>query len=164
MSTGPQLQPIPKGLDPLERKARARKSQRFLIGFSLVAAIAVGIFVRFLMVSATRSDEEMVKVHKAMDEGSCAAIYASAASELKAAVTAEKWQEVCSSVPVKMGSYKGSKRTFIQRNADGSGQFLAVDYDSEFTLGSGHEKFTWRVEAHQLRLVGYRITSANYDK
>ncbi len=150
---------------PVSGRVIGRKRKTWpwaLSAIAVVVVIAGGYFFKNLMAVGGVSDQKVQEFHHALDSGSCDTTYTAASPELQASTTREKWQSLCNLVTSKMGSYKSSTRTFIQEKTSGSGNMLIVEYDSEFSQGSAHEQFTWRLRDSQLTLLGYHINSSNF--
>src|SRR6266568_3611894 len=93
-----------------------------------------------------------------------ATVVAAACGGFAAKVTAETdFSALLGAMHRKLGRVVSTTQTgvFSQDRAgtDISGSFISFTYETTFADGSGTEKFNWRVDGKQVRLVGYNINS-----
>jgi len=131
----------------------------------IVSAVALSLFILMgscyykLGREGAESDVAVAEFHKQMNAGECDAIYRDATPEFEKAVTMDQWRTMCEGIPKKLGAHQRSSRQQVGFNTTINGSFVNANYSSEFALGPGQERFSWKKDGKRLRLVGYFVNS-----
>jgi hypothetical protein len=86
-------------------------------------------------------------------------IFAEATNEFRGASPEPDTNAFFAKVHEKLGDFAHSDEPKYFANVSTNGTFITLIYNTEFTRGKGQERFIWRIDADQARLLDYRIDS-----
>jgi len=105
------------------------------------------------------AERQVIQFHQQFDAASYADIYEQSAPEFKAATTADKFVALLEAVHRKLGATKSSEKQNWLVNFYTSGTFVTLTYKTTFAEGDGIEKFVYKKEDNEAKLIGYNINS-----
>ncbi len=97
--------------------------------------------------------------HAQLNRGAYDEIYTGATEEFRKSGSQQELTTFFEAVHRKLGDFvsSGSPSYFVQ--ATTNGMFVTLTYQSTFQRGKGAERFVWKIEGGQPRLMGYNIDS-----
>ncbi len=130
-----------------------------LVLFTAIAIPAIWKISRGALKDLGQADNAVSKFHQQLDAGSFEQIYADSDDALKQATTQQKFIDLLSAVPRKLGTVKSTEREGYFVNFGTSGERLRLTYATQFEDDNAQEQFTFQVIGDDCRLVGYQISS-----
>jgi hypothetical protein len=70
-----------------------------------------------------------------------------------------KLRKFFSAVHEKLGNNVSAKERGWRTNATTDGTYYIVEYTTQFEKGPGTEKFTWKIDGSEAKLVAYNVNS-----
>jgi hypothetical protein len=86
-------------------------------------------------------------------------IYVEATEEFRGAGREPDTNAFLGKVHEKLGDFVRSDEPTYFANVSNNGTFVTLTYRADFTRGNAQEKFVWRIDGDQARLLDYRIDS-----
>jgi hypothetical protein len=130
--------------------------------FRLIA-LAVFLLVWFtgcgIQEGLKKSDAAVFKFHSQLNAAAFDQIYTDSGDALKENTTQKKFVDLLTAVHRKLGAVKSANRTNFFVNYAASGSTVRVNYSTQFDVDSATEEFVFRINADDLRLTGYHISS-----
>ncbi|TME74753.1 MAG: DUF4019 domain-containing protein [Chloroflexi bacterium] len=130
---------------------------RVLLAATVVAAACGGFAAK------GTAETAIARFHEQLDAEKYDEIWMEADDAFKKVTAQADFSALLGAVHRKLGRVVSTTQTgvFSQDRAgtDISGSFISFTYETTFADGSGTEKFNWRVDGKQVRLVGYNINS-----
>jgi hypothetical protein len=102
------------------------------------------------------AENEITKFHQLLNAEKFDQIVASAGPELSAD---PKLPKLLGVVHTKLGAMKKTKQVGWNDNANTSGHFVTLNYESNYEKGTAAENFVYRIIDGRASLVGYHINS-----
>ncbi len=140
--------------------ANACVNTRRLGVFTLVVASAL------LLVSCNSSKDValaeagVTQFHAQFDQGHFPSMYAASDTLLRGTNSEAKFAAFLDAVYRKLGPVRSSSLKGWNINwHTGTGETVALTYQTGFSYGSGTEHFLWHISNHHATLVGYHINS-----
>lgn len=88
-------------------------------------------------------------------------IFVEAADEFRRAGPEPETTGFFAKVHEKLGDFARSDEPKYFANVSTNGTFVTLTYRTDFTRGKGQERFIWRIDPDQARLLDYRIDSTD---
>jgi hypothetical protein len=105
------------------------------------------------------AEEQVVQFHRRLNSGDFEGVYDTATNEFKSSARKEDILELLRTVHAKLGLVTETKKLNWNVNYHTSGTFVTIVYETSFQRGKASERFVFRIEAREPKLVSYNVDS-----
>lgn len=129
-----------------------RRTVTMMLGALALAGCSIGADVPI-------ADKAIVGFHNQLNAAQFEPIYAQSSKEMKDSTPPARLTALLEAVHRKLGLFKSGKSVGWNDNVNGSGHFIAINYQASYEHGPAAENFVYRIDDGKATLAGYHVNA-----